>query len=179
MYRRVCYYRWFVQAHSPMCVAHFELHKNVSEFFLWCGKVGGGGWVWCSMIQKVGGLYGVLEKLNPPRLPLMPSWDLSIVLAGLRSGPFEPLDSVELKFLSAKKALLTAVNSIKRFRDLQAFLVSEECLVFGPAKSHVVLRLRPGYVPKVPTTRPSAIRWWTCKHCPRKRQIQPWRCCVP
>ncbi len=85
------------------------------------------------MIQKVGGLYGVSERLNPPRLPLMPSWDLSIVLAGLRSGPFEPLDSVELKFLSAKTALLTAVNSIKRFRDLQAFLVSEECLVFEPA----------------------------------------------
>ncbi len=36
-------------------------------------------------------------------------------------------------------------------RDLQAFSVSEECLVFGPAYSHVVLRPRPGYVPKVPT----------------------------
>ncbi len=33
-----------------------------------------------------------------------------------------------------------------------AFSVSEECLVFGPAYSHVVLRPRPGYVPKVPTT---------------------------
>ncbi len=36
--------------------------------------------------------------------------------------------------------------------DLQAFSVSEECLVFGPVYSHVVLRSRPGYVPKVPTT---------------------------
>ncbi len=27
--------------------------------------------------------------------------------------------------------------------------------------------------------RPSAIRWWTCKHCLRRRQTQPWRCCVP
>ncbi len=25
----------------------------------------------------------------------------------------------------------------------------------------------------------SAIRWWTCKHCLRRRQTQPWRCCVP
>ncbi len=33
-----------------------------------------------------------------------------------------------------------------------AFSVSEECLVFGPDYSHVVLRPRPGYVPKVPTT---------------------------
>ncbi len=67
------------------------------------------------------------RRLNPPRPPLMPSWDLSIVLAGLQRGPFEPL-------------------------DLQAFSVSEECLVLRPDYSHVVLRPRPGYVPKVLTT---------------------------
>ncbi len=36
--------------------------------------------------------------------------------------------------------------------DLQAFSVDDSCLEFGPADSHVVLRPRPGYVPKVPTT---------------------------
>ncbi len=89
--------------------------------------------------------------MNPSRSPLVPSWDLSIILAGFQRGPFEPLDSVELKFLSAKTALLTALPSIKRVGDLQAFSVSEECLVFGPDYSHTVLRPRPGYVPKVPT----------------------------
>ncbi len=92
------------------------------------------------------------RRMNPSRPPLVPSWDLSIVLAGLQRGPFEPLDSVELKFLSAKTALLTALTSIKKVGDLQAFSVSEECLVFGPVYSHVVLRPRPGNVPKVPTT---------------------------
>ncbi len=92
------------------------------------------------------------RRMNPSRPPLVPSWDLSIVLAGLQRGPFEPLDSVELKFLTLKTALLTALTSIKRVGDLQAFSVSEECLVFGPVYSHVVLRPRPGYVPKVPTT---------------------------
>ncbi len=82
----------------------------------------------------------------------MPSWGLSIILAGLQRVPFEPLDSVELKFLSAKTALLTALTSIKKVGDLQAFSVSKGCLVFGPVYSHVVLRPRPGYVPKVPTT---------------------------
>ncbi len=82
----------------------------------------------------------------------MPSWGLSIVLAGLQRGPFEPLDSVKLKFLSAKTALLTALTSIKKVGDLQAFSASKGCLVFGPVYSHVVLRPRPGYVPKVPTT---------------------------
>ncbi len=92
------------------------------------------------------------RRLNPPRPPLVPSWDLSTILAVLQRDPFEPLDSVELKFLSAKTALLTALTSIKRVGDLQAFSVSEECRVFGPAYSHVVLRPRPGYLPKVPTT---------------------------
>ncbi len=75
-----------------------------------------------------------------------------IILAVLQRGPFEPLDSVELKFLSTKTALLTALTSIKRVGDFQAFSVSEECLVFGPAYSQVVLRPRPGYVHKVKET---------------------------
>ncbi len=58
------------------------------------------------------------RRMNPSRPPLVPSWDLSIVLAGLQRGPFEPLDSVELKFLSLKTALLTALTSIKQVGDL-------------------------------------------------------------
>ncbi len=92
------------------------------------------------------------RRINPSRSPLTPSWGFTIVLAGLQMGPFEPLDSVELKFLSAKTAFLTMLTSIKRVENLQAFSVSEECLVFGPAYSHVVLRPRPGYMPKVPNT---------------------------
>ncbi len=67
------------------------------------------------------------RRMNPSRSPLVPSWYLK-----------------ELKFLS--------VTSIKRVGNLQAFSVSKECLVFGPAYSHIVLRPWPGYVPKVPTT---------------------------
>ncbi|KAI2651906.1 ORF V: Enzymatic polyprotein [Labeo rohita] len=92
------------------------------------------------------------RRVNPPRPHPIPSWDLSIVLQGLREAPFEPLASVELKYLSLKTALLTALASIKRVGDLQAFSVDEACLEFGPGDSHVILRPRPGYVPKVPTT---------------------------
>ncbi len=64
----------------------------------------------------------------------------------------EPLQTVELKFLSMKTLLLLALASIKRVGDLHAFLVDDSCLEFGPADSQVILRPRPGYVPKVPTT---------------------------
>ncbi len=57
------------------------------------------------------------RRMNPSRPRLVPSWDLSIVLAGLQRGPFGPLDSVELKFLSLKTALLTALTSIKQVGD--------------------------------------------------------------
>ncbi len=91
------------------------------------------------------------RRLNPPRPHLVPSWDLPSVLSALRGAPFEPLQSVELKFLSLKTVLLSALATVKRVGDLQAFSVDDSCLEFGSADSHVVLRPRPGYVPKVPT----------------------------
>ncbi len=92
------------------------------------------------------------RRLNPPRPPSLPSWDLALVLRALITAPFEPLQSVELKFLSMKTLLLTALASIKRVGDLQAFSVDDSCLQFGPVDSSATLRPRPGYVPEVPTT---------------------------
>ncbi len=92
------------------------------------------------------------RRLNPPRPPCIPYWDLTLVLRALQQGPFEPLQSVELKFLSMKILLLVALTSIKRVGDLHAFSVDESCLEFGPADSLATLRPWPGYVPKVPTT---------------------------
>ncbi len=92
------------------------------------------------------------RRLNHPRPHLVPSWDLPPVLSALMGDPFEPLQSVELKFLSSKIVLLAALATVKRAGDLQAFSVDDSCLEFGSGDSHVVLRPRSGYVPKVPTT---------------------------
>jgi len=51
-----------------------------------------------------------------------------------------------------KTVLLVALASFKRVGDLHAFSVDEACLEFRPGHSHVILRPRPGDVPKVPTT---------------------------
>ncbi len=80
------------------------------------------------------------RRLNPQRPPSIPSWDLSLVLTALQQGPFEPLQTVELKFLSMKTLLLLALASIKRVGDLHAFSVDDSCLEFGPADSQVILR---------------------------------------
>ncbi len=74
------------------------------------------------------------RRLNPPCPHLVPSWDLRSVLAALRGEPFEPLQSFELKFLSFKRVLITALAPVRRVGDLQAFSVDDSCLEFGPAE---------------------------------------------
>ncbi|KAI2647522.1 Vascular endothelial growth factor receptor 3 [Labeo rohita] len=92
------------------------------------------------------------RRLNLLRPPSVPSWDLSLMLTVLRQAPFEPLQSVELKFHSMKTLLLLALASIKRIGDLHTFSDDESCLEFRPADFQIPLRPRPGYVSKVPPT---------------------------
>ncbi|KAL0150170.1 hypothetical protein M9458_054597 [Cirrhinus mrigala] len=72
-----------------------------------------------------------------------------MVLKALRSPPFELLQSIDLRPLMLKTALLLAVASVKGMGDLQALLVNPAFLEFGPNDSKVVLKPRQGYVPKV------------------------------
>ncbi len=106
---------------------------------------------WESMISSWGSWRGPGGRI-PPGLPLCPLGTSLSSWLDFRGAPLSRWTPLELKFLSLKTALLTALTSIKRVGDLQAFSVSEECLVFGPVYSHFVLRPRLGYVPKVPTT---------------------------
>ncbi|KAL0148294.1 hypothetical protein M9458_056440, partial [Cirrhinus mrigala] len=75
------------------------------------------------------------RRLNPPRPHLIPSWDLSVVLLGLRRVPFEPLASVELKYVTKDCA-----------PDRAHF--NQE----GGGPARLLCQPRLGYVPKVSTT---------------------------
>ncbi len=65
------------------------------------------------------------RRLNHPRPHLVPSWDLPSFLTALKGDPFEPLQSVVLKFLLLKTVLLAALATVKRVGDLQAFSVDD------------------------------------------------------
>ncbi len=93
-----------------------------------------------------------VRRLRPVRPTAVPSWDLSVVLEGLVTAPFEPLESASERILTLKVALLLALTSLKRVGDLQAFSVSETCMDFAPGLVKVTLRPRPGYIPKVLST---------------------------
>ncbi len=60
------------------------------------------------------------RRLNTPRPLTVPTWDLPTVLRALKSPPFEPLQSVYLRPLSLKTALLLALAWVKQMGDLQA-----------------------------------------------------------
>ncbi|CAM4550910.1 unnamed protein product [Leuciscus chuanchicus] len=60
------------------------------------------------------------KRLNPPRPPTVPIWDLSTVLEAMKGHPFEPLQEIDLKHLSFKTPFLLALASVKRIGDLHA-----------------------------------------------------------
>ncbi len=76
-------------------------------------------------------MHGV-RRLRPARPTAVPSWDLSVVLEGLVTAPFEPLESASERILNLKVVLLLALTSLKRVGDLQALSVSETCMDFAP-----------------------------------------------
>ena len=89
------------------------------------------------------------RRLNPPRPPSVPIWDLSLVLEAMKVHPFEFMETVDMKYLALKTVFLIALSSVKRVGDLHALSVNAACLEFGPNDSKVILKPRHGYVPKV------------------------------
>ncbi len=93
-----------------------------------------------------------VRRLRPVHPTAVPSWDLTVVLEGLVTAPFKPLESASERILTLKVTLLLALTSLKRVGDLQAFSVSETCMDFAPGLVKVTLPPRPGYIPKVLST---------------------------
>jgi hypothetical protein len=75
----------------------------------------------------------------------VPPWDLSLVLSCLRRGPFEPLQSAEMKYLSYKVATLVALASAGRRGELRAY---SKRILHAEDWSSVTLRPLPKFVAK-------------------------------
>ncbi|XP_062613927.1 uncharacterized protein LOC134275683 [Saccostrea cucullata] len=62
---------------------------------------------------------------NPSIKPLLPNWDLPSVLWALTKHPFEPIESMDLKFLIWKTVFLVALASASRVSELHALSIKE------------------------------------------------------
>ncbi len=105
-------------------------------------------------IAAISAHHDTIEGKSVGKQGSLPPTLLGLVLRAFQTAPFEPLQSIELEFLSMKSLLLNAFAMIKRVGDLPGvfFPVNESCLEFRPADYSATLRTRPGYVPNVPIT---------------------------
>lgn len=85
-------------------------------------------------------------RVRPPSKPVVPSWNLHIVLQALAGAPFEPLNTAELKYVTWKTAFLLAITSAARVSELQALDSHPD--LSRVVKSHAILRLNPAFIPK-------------------------------
>ncbi|XP_068101601.1 uncharacterized protein [Hyperolius riggenbachi] len=88
-----------------------------------------------------------VSRSKPIPSKLVPPWDLSLVLNCLTVSPFEPLDSISLKWLTLKTAFLVAITSARRVGDIQALSIKDPYMTIFPDR--IVFKTDPTYLPKV------------------------------
>jgi integrase len=72
-------------------------------------------------------LKGVFNS-RPPKVKLIPEWDLDMVLKMLQKTPFEPLFFADLKEITFKTVFLIAITTFRRCSDLQALRLGENSM---------------------------------------------------
>lgn len=82
----------------------------------------------------------------------MPPWQFHIVLSALAKPPFEPVGSINLKWLSQKAIFLLAITSAKRIGELHALSIHPDCFHVQPEGTGVVLRPNTDFMPKILST---------------------------
>lgn len=85
---------------------------------------------------------------RPRQKTLIPKWDLGLVLSFLKRPPFEPAETIDLRFLSYKCCFLLALASGRRRSEIHAFSISDACLRFNRDKSSVTLLTDPAFLAK-------------------------------
>ena len=101
-------------------------------------------------------------ELQRPRLtPVLPQWDLGIVLEALSKPPYEPPREAFLKHLTLKTVFLLAMASGRRRSELQALVFDPQYIQFKPKGAGVTLYFTPEFMRK--NQRPNQVNypWYT------------------
>ena len=107
-------------------------------------------------------------KLQRPRMtPVLPRWDLGIVLGALSRPPYEPLREASLKHLTLKTVFLLAMASARRCSELQALVFDPEYIHSKEKGAGVTLYFSPEFMLRYYyryMTEPTELRKGTCRH---------------
>ena len=110
-----------------------------------------------------------MELQSPRVMPVLPQWDLGIVLEALSKPPYEPLREASFKPLTLKTVFLLAMASAGRRSELHALRFDQNYIQFKPKGAGVTLYFSPEftcknqkpnqvndpwYIPVVPTGKP-------------------------
>jgi hypothetical protein len=89
-----------------------------------------------------------MEIARPRQSPVVPAWDLGVVLLALKRAPYEPLAAAPLKELTYKTVFLLAMASGGRRSELQALMHADAYCQFAPLGAQVRLSFNPSFVRK-------------------------------
>ena len=78
----------------------------------------------------------------------VPDWNFNIVLSALRQEPFEPLNTVDIKFLTMKCIFLTAWASAARVSELHALSRKEGHFLLDSKHRYIDLIADPSFIAK-------------------------------
>ena len=119
--------------------------------------------------RTISDMIASMELQRPRATPVLPQWDLGVVLEALNKPPYEPLREASFKHLTLKTVFLLAMASAGRRSELHALRFDQNYIQFKPKGAGVTLYFSPEfmrknqkpnqvndpwYIPAIPTGKP-------------------------
>ena len=98
--------------------------------------------------KTISDMIASMELQRPRVTPVLPQWDLGIVLEALSEPPYEPLREASFKHLTLKTVFLLAMASAGRHSELHALRFDQNYIQFKPKGAGVTLYFSPEFMRK-------------------------------
>ena len=91
--------------------------------------------------RTISNMIASMELQRPRATPVLPQWDLGVVLEALNKPPYEPLREASFKHLTLKTVFLLAMASAGRRSELRVLRFDQNYIQFKPKGAGVTLYL--------------------------------------
>ena len=98
--------------------------------------------------KTISDMIASMELQRPRVTPVLPQWDLGIVLEALSKPPYEPLREASFKHLTLKTVFLLAMAAAGRRSELHALRFDQNYIQFKPKGAGVTLHFSPEFMRK-------------------------------